>query len=82
LLAKSDVDNVGAGRAAKGASPGRSTSSLFRHYAPYCLNHGKSFETKGFLSIGTLFDRWVSAKNKGEWRKLFAFAVFLSVGLR
>jgi hypothetical protein len=51
LLAKSDVDNVGAGRAAKGASPGRSTSSLFRRYAPYCLNHGKSFETKGFQSF-------------------------------
>jgi hypothetical protein len=51
LLAKSDVDNVGAGRAAKGASPGRSTSSLFRRYAPYCLNHGKSFETKGFKAF-------------------------------
>ena len=36
----------------------------------------KSPETRGFLSIGTLFDRWVSAKNKGEWRKLFAFAIF------
>jgi len=38
LLAKRDVDNVGAGRAAKGASPGRSAGSLFRRYAPYCLN--------------------------------------------
>ena len=37
----------------------------------------KSPETRGFLSIGTLFDRWVSAKNKGEWRKLFAFAIIL-----
>ncbi|MBE7078189.1 MAG: hypothetical protein E7377_05795 [Clostridiales bacterium] len=36
----------------------------------------KSPETRGFLSIGTLFDRWVSAKNKGERRKLFAFVVF------
>jgi hypothetical protein len=43
LTAKPDVDNVGAGRTAKGASPGRSTSSLFRRFVPYCLNHNKAF---------------------------------------
>ena len=39
----------------------------------------KSLDFQGFLSIGTLFDRLVSAKNKGEWRKLFAFAVFCAL---
>ena len=48
LTAKQTIDNRLAGRAAKGASAGRSTGSLFRRYAPYCLNHGKSLETKGF----------------------------------
>ena len=43
------------------------------------LKKMKSPETRGFLSIGTLFDRWVSAKNKGEWRKLFAFAIFCAL---
>ena len=38
LTAKQTIDNRLAGRAAKGASPGRSTGSLFRRDAPYCLN--------------------------------------------
>ena len=40
------------------------------------LKKMKSPETRGFLFIGTLFDRWVSLKSKGEWRKLFAFTIF------
>ena len=44
LTAKDDVDNVGAGRDAKGANPGRSAGSLFRRFAPYCLdqNYGET----------------------------------------
>ena len=48
-------------------------------HAPKAKKMRKTLKNKGFLFKRTLFDRWFPAKNKGEWRKLFAFAVFCAL---